>query len=136
MITENVEQARFITDHRWAVLTSLRKDGHPVSSLVAYARDGDTLIVSTPGATFKRRSLDRDPRATLCVISNSEPFNFVSVEGRVDVESEEIVDGTRQVFANIADAGYAAPENMEDWLIRQQRVLIRLHPERVSGVIR
>ena len=136
MITDNAAQDQFLTDHRWAVLTSLRKDGQPVSSVVAYAREGDTLIVSTPGATFKRRSLARDPRATLCVISNSEPFNFVSVEGRVEVQTDELVSGTRAVFAAIADVGYTEPEDLEDWLRSQQRVLLRLHPDRVSGVIR
>ena len=136
MITDNSAQDQFLTDHRWAVLTTLRKDGHPVSSVVAYAREGDTLIVSTPGATFKRRSLERDPRATLCVISNSEPFNFVSVEGRVDVQTEDLVDGTRKVFAAITSVGYTEPEDLENWLEQQQRVLIRLHPERVTGVIR
>ena len=80
--------------------------------------------------------LDRDPRATLCVVSNSEPFNFVSVEGRVAVETEDLLDGTRKVFAAIEDAGYAEPENLARWLEAQQRVLLRLHPERVTGVIR
>ena len=136
MITDNAAQDQFLTEHRWAVLTSLRQDGQPVSSVVAYAREGDTLIVSTPGTTFKRRSLARDPRATLCVISNAEPFNFVSVEGRVEIQTDDLVAGTRQVFAAIADVGYSEPEDLENWLRSQQRVLLRLHPERVSGVIR
>jgi PPOX class probable F420-dependent enzyme len=136
MITDNPAQDQFISDHRWAVLTSLRRDGQPVSSVVAYAREGDTLIVSTPGSTFKRRSLQRDARATLCVISNGEPFNFVSVEGRVDVQTEDLIDGTRAVFTALADTGYTEPEDLPHWLERQQRVLLRLHPERVSGVIR
>ena len=136
MITDNAAQDQFLTEHRWAVLTTLRKDGQPVSSVVAYAREGDTLVVSTPGTTFKRRSLDRDPRATLCVISNSEPFNFVAVEGRVEVQSDDLVQGTRAIFAAIADVGYSEPADLENWLEREQRVLIRLHPERVSGVSR
>ena len=136
MIADDAAQDQFLTEHRWAVLTTLRRDGHPVSSVVAYARDGDTLIVSTPGTTFKRRSLDRDPRATLCVISNSEPFNFVSVEGRVEVQTGDLIGGTRKVFAAIADAGYTEPEDLQNWLESQQRVLLRLHPERVTGVIR
>ena len=136
MITENQAQDQFLTEHRWAVLTSLRRDGQPVSSVVAYAREGDTLIVSTPGTTFKRRSLARDPRATLCVISNGEPFNFVSVEGRVEVETANLLEGTRKVFAAIADVGYEEPADLPDWLERQARVLLRLHPERVTGVIR
>ena len=136
MITDNAAQDQFLTEHRWAVLTTLRKDGQPVSSMVAYVREGDTLIVSTPGTTFKRRSLDLDPRATLCVISNTEPFNFVAVEGRVEVQTSDLLPGTRKIFAAIAEVGYSEPEDLEGWLEREQRVLLRLHPERVSGVIR
>ena len=136
MITDNAEQDQFITDNRWAVLTTLRQSGEPVSSVVAYARDGDTLVVSTPGGTFKRRSLDRDPRATLCILPNAEPFNFVSVEGRVAVETDDLVANTRLVFQNISDTGYQEPEDLEGWLTSQQRVILRLHPERVYGVIR
>jgi PPOX class probable F420-dependent enzyme len=136
MITENADQDQFISDHRWAVLTTLRADGHPVSSVVAYARDDDTLVVSTPGTTFKRSSLERDPRATLCIITNAEPINFVSVEGRVEVETTDLVANTRKVFQNIADTGYAEPEDLQAWLDAQQRVIIRIHPERVYGVIR
>ena len=136
MIADNEQQDQFITDHRWAVLTTLRGDGQPVSSVVAYARDGDTLVVSTPGMTFKRKSLERDARATLCIITNAEPINFVSVEGRVDIESSDLVANTRLVFQNIADTGYSEPEDLQAWLDAQQRVIIRLHPERVYGVIR
>ena len=70
MIGENSEFDQFITDHRWAVLTTMRNTGQPVSSVVAYARDGDTLVVSTPGETFKRKSLERDDHATF---SNAGP---------------------------------------------------------------
>ena len=136
MITDNAAQDQFLTNHRWAVLTTLRRDGQPVSSVVAYVREDDALIVSTPGTTFKRRSLDRDPRATLCVVSNNEPFNFVSVEGRVEVQTTDLVPGTRKIFAAIADVGYSEPADLDNWLEREQRVLLRLHPERVSGVIR
>lgn len=136
MITDNAAQDQFLSEHRWGVLTTLRKNGQPVSSVVAYVREGDDLLVSTPGTTFKRRSLDRDPRATLCVVSNGEPFNFVSVEGTVDVQTEDLVAGTRAIFAAIADVGYSEPADFENWLEREQRVLLRLHPARVNGVIR
>lgn len=136
MIANDEAADRFVSEHRWAVLTSLRADGQPVSSVVAYARDGDTLLISTPGATFKRRSLERDPRVSCCVISNAEPFNFVNIVGRATVETEELVPGTRMVFANIAAAGYQPPADLEGWLKAQARVLLRIHPERVHAVIR
>jgi PPOX class probable F420-dependent enzyme len=136
MIGTNEQFDQFITDHRWAVITTLRKDGQPSSSFVAYARDGDTLLVSTPGMTFKRKTLEADPRVTICMTTNGEPFNFVTVEGTATIEHDDLVKNTRKVFEQLAGTGWQEPDDLDDWLTSQQRVIIRIHPERVSGVIR
>ena len=136
MIGTNEQFDQFITDHRWAVITTLRANGHPSSSFVAYARDGDTLVVSTPGGTLKRKTLEADPRVTICVTTNQEPFNFVTVEGRATIEPDNLVENTRKVFANIEGTGWQEPDDLQGWLTSQERVIIRIHPERVSGVIR
>ena len=135
MISKNSIYEKFIDDHRWAVITSLRKSGSPVSSLVAYARDLDKLIVSTPGSTFKRASLQKDPRVNLCVVSNSEPFNFVAIEGIAEVSKKDLVRKTKLVFKKIPDM-YEEPNPIEKWLDEQDRVIIEISASRVSGVIR
>ncbi|MEM7218708.1 MAG: TIGR03618 family F420-dependent PPOX class oxidoreductase [Pseudomonadota bacterium] len=131
--------ADFLASHRWALLTTLRASGLPANSMVAYASDGDTFVVSTPGGTLKARTLARDPRVVLTAISNAEPFNFVSVEGRAVVErqgeGEGIERATRLVFANIRDH-YPEPPDLAGWMREQRRVILRVVPERVSGVIR
>jgi PPOX class probable F420-dependent enzyme len=128
---------RFISEHRWVVVTTLRKDGSATSSVNAYARDGDQIVISTQGHRLKAKTLRNDPRITLCIISNSEPFNFVTVEGTADVEEGDgIVEATKLVFANISDAGYTEPPNLPQWLKEQGRVILRVTPERVSGVLR
>ena len=136
MISENQAFENFIDEYRWAVLTTLRQSGSPVSSVVAYARDGDDLVVSTPGMTFKRKTLENDERVNLCIINNEEPFNFVAVEGVVTIQSDDLVRTTRLVFENIKDTGYQEPEDFENWLETQQRVILRIKPQRVYGVIR
>lgn len=135
-VTIAPEQDRFLSDHRWAVLTTLRSSGAPVSSVVAYARDGEDFVVSTPGDTFKRASIERDARVNLCVISNAEPFNFVALEGRARVEHDDLARRTRLVFANIVDAGFQEPEDLPAWLAAQRRVILSIRPERVYAVIR
>ena len=136
MIGNNSQWDDFITAHRWAVLTTLRSQGQPVSSVVAYARDSDQLVISTPGGTFKRASIAADPRVNLCVISNTEPFNFVAIEALAQVTEENLVDDTKKVFANIADTAFTEPADLPAWLESQQRVILRLTPQRVYGVIR
>ena len=136
MISDNEVFDQFISECRWAVLTTLRQSGSPVSSVVAYARDGDELVVSTPGTAFKSKTLEKDCRANLCVVPNAEPFNFVSIEGDVTVEKENLVRNTRLVFDNIRNTGFDEPEDFEGWLESQHRVILRIKPTRVYGVIR
>ena len=135
MISINPVYEKFIDDHRWAVITTLRKSGSPVSSVVAYARHLDKLVVSTPGATFKRASLEKDSRVNLCIVSNSEPFNFVAVEGSAEVTKKDLVQKTKLVFKKITDM-YEEPNPIEKWLDEQDRVIIEISASRVSGVIR
>src|SRR5690606_35026608 len=136
MISDRPEWDAFISQHRWCVLTHLRSSGQPVSSMMAYAREGDTLVISTRGGTFKRRALERDPRMTLCIVSNSEPFDYVSVEGRVEIETTDLVGPSLRIFENLVEAGLDAPSDIEGWLRDQMRVILRLQPERAYGVIR
>ncbi len=136
MIGDNPQWDEFVSAHRWAVLTTLRGSGQPSSSVVAYARDGDELVISTPGGTFKRSSIEADARVNLCIISNAEPFNFVAIEAEAVVTKENLLADTKKVFANIADTGYSEPEDMPGWLESQDRVILRLRPARVYGVIR
>ena len=101
MLTPKFEE--FLRQHRWAVLTTLRAEGSPVSSVVAYACEGEEIVVSTPGATFKRQSIETDSRVNLCAISNQEPFNFVALEGRAVVQTTALEASTSRVFEAIQD---------------------------------
>ena len=127
---------RFIGKHRWATLTVLRKSGSPVSSIVAYAVDGDALVVSTPGSTFKRRAMEVDARVNLCIMSNEEPFDFVSIEATGEVLTENIAEATKKVFKNIEAVGYTLPDPLDDWLTQQSRVILRLTVHRRHAVLR
>ena len=127
---------RFIGKHRWATLTVLRKSGSPVSSIVAYAVDGEALVVSTPGSTFKRRAMEVDARVSLCIMSNEEPFDFVSLEATGEVLTENIAEATKKVFKNIEAVGYTLPDPLDDWLTQQSRVILRLTVHRRHAVLR
>lgn len=126
----------FITNHRWAVVATLRKDGSASSSINAYAREGDQLVISTQAHRLKVKTLEHDRRITVCVISNREPFNFVTVEGTCEIQRENIGEATRTVFRNLAPTGYQEPADIEQWMREQHRVILRVTPTRVSGVIR
>ncbi len=136
MISDNPVWDAFVTNHRWAVLTTLRKTGGPVSSVIAYAREGDELVVSTPGDRFKVTSIAADDRVNLCIISNAEPFNFVAIEGKAIIQRDNLVPATKAVFDAIQGTGYSQPADLAAWIAREKRVVLRIVPVRVSAVIR
>ncbi|MGE3075258.1 MAG: PPOX class F420-dependent oxidoreductase [Dehalococcoidia bacterium] len=130
------EQDAFVRAMKWASITSLRKDGSPTTSVVFYAVDGDDLLFSTTRDRMKAKTLKRDPRAVVTVLDEGAPYRFVSVEGRATVEEGDIIPGhiaVNRVMRGAPD--WQPPEGYEDTLRSQGRVIVRVTPERVSGVV-
>ena len=121
MISDNPDYVAFIENNTWAILTALRSNGTPVSSAVMYARDGETLVVSTPGKTFKRKMLDKNHKANLCIIDHNDPPNFVAIESEVTVETENVLNGTQPVFDKMTTLGYPVPDNPGEWLKKAEK---------------
>jgi PPOX class probable F420-dependent enzyme len=132
----NADQDKFVREMKSAIITTLRKDGSPSTSLVFYALDGDELLFSTTADRLKAKTLSRDPRAAVTVLDEGAPYRFVSVEGRATVERDDIIPGhvaVNRVMRNAPD--WQPPEGYEETLRSQKRVIIRVTPERVSGVV-
>jgi PPOX class probable F420-dependent enzyme len=132
----NEDQDKFVREMKSAIITSLRKDGSPTTSLVFYALDGDDLLFSTTDNRLKAKTLSRDPRAVVTVLDEGAPYRYVSVEGRATVERDDIIPGhiaVNRVMRNSPD--WQPPEGYLETLRSQGRVIIRVTPQRVSGVV-
>ena len=130
------DQDAFINSQKWASVTTLRADGSPSSSIIFFARDGDTLFFSTTNDRLKARTLRRDPRIAVCVLDEGAPFRFVTVEGTATIDEAGIVPG--HIAINRAmreDPAWQPPEGFAERLQREGRVIVRVHADRVSGVV-
>jgi PPOX class probable F420-dependent enzyme len=130
------DQARAIVElsHR-AVLATLRSDGRPQLSPVTAGIDGDgRVIVSTPGTTAKARNLRRDPRATLCAVTDAFYGAWAQIEGTVEiVEQPESVELLVDYYRRIAGE-HPDWDDYRSAMVRDQRVLLRMTIERATGV--
>lgn len=130
------EQDAFIRSMKWASITSLRKDGSPATSIVFFAVDGDDLIFSTTRDRLKARTLMHDPRAAITVLDEGAPYRFASVEGTAAIEEDDIVPGHVTVNRTMRkDPNWQPPEGYLETLRSQGRVIVRVTPTRVSGVV-
>lgn len=131
------DQDRFLSTHKWAVVTSLRGDGSPASSVVFYAREGDVLFFSTTEDRLKTKTVLRDPRVVLTTLEEGAPYGFVSVEGTATVHSPERGDDTYPWHVALQRVwrgpDFQAPDDYRVQLAAERRVIVRVAPTRVSG---
>lgn len=121
------EARRFVEGHHRAVMATYREDGRPQLSPVLVVVDDDgRAVVSTRETAVKTRNLRRDPRASLCVISEGFFGRWVRIDGTAEIVSlpeamEPLVDYYRR----------AAGEH-DDWdayrqaMREEQRCVVRI----------
>lgn len=130
------EQDAFVRAMKWASITSLRKDGSPTTSVVFYALDGDDILFSTTADRLKAKTLRNDPRAAVTVLDEGAPYRFVSIEGPATVEDQDIIPGHIAINRVMRAApDWQPPEGYAETLRQQGRVIVRISPRRVSGVV-
>jgi PPOX class probable F420-dependent enzyme len=77
---------RFLSAHPRAVLATTRADGRPqLSPVVAAVDDDGRILISTREPAIKARNLARDPRASLCVLSDGFFGEWVQAEGLAEL---------------------------------------------------
>jgi PPOX class probable F420-dependent enzyme len=105
---------RLTEDEAWAeiaaahtgILTTLRRDGMPITLPVWFVVEDRTVAMRTPGATKKVARVRRDPRASFLVESGERwvDLRAVHLTGLVEVVSDEAAIGR---IEETIDAKYA-----------------------------
>ena len=119
-------------NHR-AVLATRRRDGGPQLSPVAVATDAEgKLVVSSRETAIKVKNLRRDPRASVCVMNDSFYGAWVQVDGTAEIVSlPEAMDGLVAYYRQVAGE-HPDWDDYRTAMQREQRVLIRITPERAG----
>ena len=127
------EARQYLADHHHAVLATFRADGRPQLSPVLATVDAEgRVVISTREGAMKTRNIRRDPRVSLCVLSDQFFGTWVQVEGTAEVVSlpdamDLLVDYYRR----------SAGEH-DDWdeyradMEKQGRVVVRFAIERAG----
>ncbi|MBO4209296.1 PPOX class F420-dependent oxidoreductase [Micromonospora echinofusca] len=117
----------FLTPRHRAVIMTFRRDGRPQSSPVTCGVDpGGRIVISTYPERAKVRNLRRDPRVSLCVLSDDWNGPWVQVDGTAEVLDlpealEPLVEYYRRISGEHPDwDGY------RDAMRRQGKCLVRV----------
>jgi PPOX class probable F420-dependent enzyme len=121
----------FIRQHHRGVLATYRKDGQVQMSPILAAVDAESrVVVSTREGAMKTINLRRNPRASMCALSDRFFGSWYSIEGNVEILTlpaalEPLVDYYRSVSGEHPDW-----QEYREAMVREGRVLLRISVDR------
>jgi PPOX class probable F420-dependent enzyme len=118
-------QRVFIREPNYGVVTTLRADGSPHSTVVWVDEEEGKILFNTTLHRAKFRDLDNDPRASVVVVA-PDGYHWVSVSGPVTLTTEGALDDIERLSWKYDGVGFRTLGEGE------VRVTVRLDPEQVT----
>lgn len=122
------KQKEFLAEPFVGVVTDLREDGSPHSTVVWVDVDDGRVAFNTARGREKPKNLERDPRVSLTVVDPNNPYRWVSVSGRTQVTEEGAdaqIDKLAKKYLGKDEYPWRKPE--------EQRLKVLIEPDRVDS---
>nr|WP_145735512.1 PPOX class F420-dependent oxidoreductase [Saccharopolyspora dendranthemae] len=121
----------FLRPRHKAVLVTTKADGGPqMSPLTCGVDTGGRLVISTYPDRAKARNLRRNPRTSVCVVSDEWNGPWVQVDGTAEVlDMPDALDGLVEYFRCISGE-HPDWDEYREAMVRQDKSLIRITIER------
>jgi PPOX class probable F420-dependent enzyme len=114
----------------FATVATLDPDGGPQTSVVWINLDDDDLVFSATEDRRKVRNLRRDPRVSMSITDAANPYRHTQLRGTVTITADP--DRTLPKTLSHKYLGEDPPPEGPE----VERVIVRLHVEKVAGNVR
>jgi PPOX class probable F420-dependent enzyme len=119
-------QQEFLRNPFVGVLTDLRADGSPHSTVVWVDVDEQGVLFNTAYGRLKPRNIVRDPRVSLLVVDPADHYRWLAVSGTatlVDEGADDHIDRLAKKYLGVDEYPNRTPE--------ERRVTVRIGADRI-----
>jgi PPOX class probable F420-dependent enzyme len=114
-----------------AFVSTLSDDGSPHVTPVWSDMDEDNnILINTSEISAKKRHADKDPRIAISIVEQYNPYNMVSIKGRVieqtTIGADEHLRTLAQKYLGFGKYFYRKPKD--------KRIILKVKPEKVMGL--
>ena len=120
------EQARLLLEPNFATVGTLDPDGSPQLTIVWIDWDGANVLFNTAAGRAKARNLERDPRVNVLVTDRADGYRWVAILGRAELTTDGADEHIDKLARKYTGEGWEPNAG-------EQRLLVRVRPERVSA---
>jgi PPOX class probable F420-dependent enzyme len=124
------EQARKLLESKnFATVSTLRADGSIHSVFVWVHAEGDQVVLNSAKGRAWPRNVERDPRVTILVADQADPYTYVQVRGRVvrtveDDEAREHIEELSQKYTGHEYNGFTPGEVRVKYWVEPDKVIV------------
>lgn len=111
----------------FAFVASLMSDGGPQITPVWVDYDGKFILINTAEGRTKQRNFVRDPRVAVSVVDHENPYNMVTIRGRI---VEQTASGADEHIDKLAKK-YLGVDKYPFRSASEKRVILKIKPEKV-----
>jgi PPOX class probable F420-dependent enzyme len=124
----NEDVIRLAKGKNLATVATLMLSGQPQALLTWVDTDGEHVLVNTEPQRQRARNVARDPRITVLIRSEDNPYDWVEVRGHVveTVTGDEARRHIDELARKYTGQDYAAPVGP------QGRVILKIAPDKIN----
>jgi len=130
MASLSEKQEEFLGHPYVGVVTTLRPDGSPHSTVVWVDVEDGVVSFNTAYGRAKPANLEHDPRVSLTVVDPHDPYRWVSVDGPVELTTEGADDQIDRLAKK-----YLGKDSYPFRQEGERRVTVRIRSEHIDGRI-
>jgi PPOX class probable F420-dependent enzyme len=130
-VNQDEAMAYLRANHR-GVLATIRRDGRPQLSHVAYAlMDDGKVAISVTQDRAKTRNARRDPRVALSVVGD-DWYRYVVAEGAAEIfDGDGALAELRRVYEAVTGGPHPDWDEFDAAMVRDRRAVLRFPVERL-----
>jgi PPOX class probable F420-dependent enzyme len=116
------KQLELLQGKNFAVVATVGDDGRPQTSVVWIDTDGENVVFNTTNSRAKGRNLRKDPRVSVSIWDNDDPYKYLEVEGNAELDENGAAEHINDLSHKYEGQDFHTPVD---------RVIVRVSPDRV-----
>ena len=119
------QQKAFLAEPHYGVLTTLRRDGSPHSTVVWADADDEGVWFNTQEGRVKADNMERDARVGLLVIDAGDAHRWVAVDGPIEITPDPSCEDIDRLAYKYDGKPFGG--------IRENRITVRIRPAHINA---
>ena len=121
------EVAKLLEDKNLAFVATLMKDNSPQITPTWIDLVDGIIIVNTAEGRVKQRNVSRDPRVAISIVDNKNPYNMVTIRGKVIEQTTKDADKHADKMAK----KYLGVDKYPFGMPGEKRILLKILPLKI-----